>query len=115
MQEVSSLADIMFYFKYSFIGYMMLFGIIIINVIKAIYIRRYPMVSNDKKVKIKDIIINVLCGIAMYCNIFFVGVLADNNAPHIREWASVMLVIAFISLIVFIIHILIVFSPNNKG
>ncbi len=114
MQEVSSLADIMSYFNYIFIAYSMLLVIIAINVIKAFYVRKREITPKCKWIQIGDVIVNTLCGIAMYFGILFAGVLADNNAPNIHQWMYVMMSIAFIGLLLYIIHLIIIVRINNR-
>jgi len=78
---VEPLKDVMSYFHFVFIAYIVLFIIVLVNFYKALHIKKLS--ENKYKgrfVQKLDLFIDVLCGIAMAAGIMFQGVLADNNA-----------------------------------
>ena len=105
MLEVKLLDDVIMYFKWLFITYIVLFIIICINFYKAIKIRR-NLINNNvvrKSIQTLDLIVDILCLIAMSSGFMFQGVLADNNALNWTYWGELFKAVYTISLIIFIL------------
>ena len=115
MLEVKPLDDIMMHFEWVFVAYIVLFIIICINFYKAIKIRRNLINNNSvrKSIQTLDLIGDVLCLIAMCAGLMFQGILADNNAPNWAYWNETLKIISFISLIIFIIKLIVVFKKRK--
>lgn len=102
--EISNVEDIMYYFKYAFFPYIVLFIVVIANFFKFMSLRKSGENSTPKAFSGVDLVIDVLCGVAMGAGLVFQGVLADNNATGSAGWCSVLLIISLISFIIFIIN-----------
>ena len=116
MTEIKSLDDVMFHFRWIFIAFIVLFIIVCVNFIKALYINKY-MKQGEAKGKIiqfVDLGIDVLCGIAMYAGLLFHGVLADNNAVNWNVWSNRLVVISIVSFVIFILNIIVIFNKREK-
>ena len=116
MLEVSPLEDVMLHFQWVFIAYIILFGIICINFYKAIKIRKYLINNNSirKSIQALDLVVDVLCGVAMYAGIIFQGVLADNNALNWNYWSDILVGISVGSLIIFILTVIVVTKKKKS-
>lgn len=116
MLEVKPLDDVMQHFHWVFIAYIVLFIIVCINFYKAIKIRK-NLINNNvirKLINTYDLIIDILCGLAMYAGIMFQGVLADNNALNWTYWNDILIGISIGSLIIFILNIIVVFKKKKS-
>lgn len=102
--EISNVEDIMYYFKYAFFPYIVLFIVVIANFFKFMSLRKSGENSTQKAFSGVDLVIDILCGVAMGAGLVFQGVLADNNAAGSAGWCSVLLIISLISFIIFIIN-----------
>ncbi len=102
--EISNVEDIMYYFKYAFFPYIVLFIVVIANFFKFMSLRKSGENSTPKAFSGVDLVIDILCGVAMGAGLVFQGVLADNNAAGSAGWCSVLLIISLISFIIFIIN-----------
>jgi hypothetical protein len=60
-----------------------------------------------------NLVIDVLCGIAMAWGLIFQGVLADNNALGYNNWFLGLLGISILSFIIFVLNVIIVFEKRN--
>lgn len=115
MLEVKPLDNVMNNFQFVFIAYIVLFIIVCINFYKAIRIRK-NLINNNvirKLINTYDLIIDVLCGVAMYTGLIFQGVLADNNALNWTYWNDILIGISIISLIIFILNIIVVVKKKD--
>lgn len=115
MIDIKPLDDVMFHFKYAFIAYIILFIIVVFNLLKAIYIKKK---CHEEKLIFKiilgiDLVIDILCGIAMAGGVMFQGVLADNNAVDCFRWMKILDVISIISFIIFILNVIVVFRRKK--
>ena len=116
MVDIKPLDDVMKHFQWVFIAYIVLFIIVCINLYKAIRIRK-NLINNNvirKLINTYDLIIDILCGIAMYAGIIFQGFLADNNALNWTYWNDVLVAISIISVIIFIINIVVVVKKKKE-
>lgn len=116
MLEVKPLDNVMNNFQFVFIAYIVLFIIVCINFYKAIRIRK-NLINNNvirKLINTYDLIIDVLCGVAMYAGLIFQGVLADNNALNWTYWNDILIGISIISLIIFILNIIVVVKKKSE-
>ena len=116
MLEVKPLDNVMNHFQFVFIAYIVLFIIVCINFYKAIRIRK-NLINNNvirKLINTYDLIIDVLCGVAMYAGLIFQGVLADNNALNWTYWNDILIGISIISLIIFILNIIVVVKKKSE-
>ena len=109
---ISNVEDIMYYFKYAFFSYIVLFIVVIVNLYKAICARNAEKDSNKRTFGTIDLVIDILCGIAMASGLIFQGVLADNNAPDNMGWGSALIIISILSFIIFIINLIVVNKRN---
>lgn len=109
--EISNLDDIMYYFKYAFFPYVVLFIVVIINFFKTVSYKK-----NEKNSSVWiDLAVGVLCGIAMGAGLLFQGVLADNNAPDYMGWCNALAIISVVSFIIFTINLIVVIKRSlNK-
>lgn len=111
---VEPLKDVMSYFHFVFVAYIVLFIIVVVNFYKALHIRK---LSEDKSkgrfVQRFDLFIDVLCGVAMAAGLMFQGVLVDNNALGHEGWFNWLLAISIGSLIIFILNIIVVFKEKK--
>ena len=115
MLEVKPLDNVMNHFQLVFIAYIVLFIIICVNFYKAIRVRK-NLINNNvirKLINTYDLIIDVLCGVAMYAGIIFQGVLADNNALNWTFWNDVLIGISILSLVIFILNIVVVVKKKK--
>ncbi|EQB85849.1 phosphatidylglycerophosphate synthase [Clostridium punense] len=113
---VEPLNDVMSYFHFVFIAYIVLFIIVLVNFYKALHIKKLSENKYKRSFAEKvDLFIDVLCGIAMAAGIMFQGVLADNNASGHEGWSNWLLAIAIVSLIIFILNVIVVFKENGKS
>lgn len=114
--EINPLDDVMFYFQWIFIAFIVLFIIVCANFIKALYINKYMKQgeAKGKTIQLFDLGIDVLCGIAMYRGLLFHGVLADNNAMNWNVWCNRLVVISMISFVIFILNIIVIFRKREK-
>lgn len=106
--EISNLDDIMYYFKYAFFPYVVLFIIVIINFFKAVFYKKNEKNSSGWI----DLAVGVLCGIAMGAGLLFQGVLADNNAPDYMGWCNALAIISVLSFIIFIINLIVLIKKS---
>ena len=113
MIEIKSLDNIMNYFIWIFVTYIALFFVIIINFLKILYLNKKSTSKYNKTVMIIDLIIDIICGLAMFCGLMFMGVLADNNALNWIYWNKWLWFISATSFTIFIINIIIVMT-NKK-
>lgn len=116
MIEVKPLDDIMMYFKWVFIAYTVLFIIVCINFYKAIKIRR-NLINNNvvrKSIHTLDLIVDILCLIAMSSGFMFQGVLADNNALNWAYWRDILIGISAVSLIIFILTAIVAIKKKKN-
>lgn len=111
--EVKPLDDVMFHFQWVFFAYAALLVVVVGNFFKAIYINN-SMKKDGKTIQVMDLVIDVICGLAMAAGFMFQGVLADNNAVGYEIWGDRLLLIAFSSLVVFILNVIIVFIPSKR-
>ena len=114
MIEIKPLDDVMNYFIMIFIAYISLFLVIIINFLKALYLNKKATSKNIRTIMFVDLIIYVICGLAMLCGMMFMGVLADNNALNWYYWNKWLWFILATSFTIFIINIIIV-ATNKKS
>lgn len=112
---VNPLADVMSYFKFSFLAYIVLFIIISLNLYKALYIKKKTPKGNSfsKLILISDLVIDMFCGLAMATGLIFQGVLADNNAVGHNNWSSILFVISIVSLTIFVLNVIVVFKEKK--
>lgn len=111
---IEPLNDVMSYFHFVFIAYIVLFIIVVTNFYKALHIRKLsenkPKGSFAEKI---DLFIDILCGAAMAAGLMFQGVLADNNALGHNGWFNLLLGISIGSLIIFILNVIVVFKEKK--
>ncbi|MEG2289366.1 MAG: hypothetical protein RR891_10435 [Clostridium sp.] len=112
---VDPLNDVMSYFKFEFLAYIVLFMIIILNFYKALYIKKNLLDDNSigRLIQSVDLIIDVLCGLAMAAGLVFQGVLADNNALGYNVWFNILLGISIVSFIIFVLNLNVVFRERK--
>lgn len=113
--DIKPLDDVMSYYQFSFLAYLILFIIICVNFFIALYIKKNSpqynlIVALVQKV---NLIIDVLCGIAMAGGLIFQGVLADNNALGHNNWFVGLLGISILSFIIFVLNVIIVLKKRN--
>lgn len=115
MIEIKPLDDVMNHFSWIFFAYISLFAVVCINFFKALYINKKvkDVTNNIRKAQVFDLVVDVVCGIAMASSLMFFGVLADNNALNYNIWLNRILVISFASLNIFILNIIVVLK-NKK-
>lgn len=114
MIEINSLDDVMNYFAWIIATYIALFLVIIINFFKVLFLNKKSTLKDNKPVIVIDLIVDVICGLAMFCGLMFMGVLADNNAPNWAYWNKWLWFISATSFTIFIINIIIVMA-NKKS
>lgn len=114
VSEITNVQDIMYYFKFAFFPYIVLFIVVITNFYKAICFTKRDKNSDRCAFTKVDLAIDVLCGLAMGAGIVFQGVLADNNAPGHMGWSRVLIIISIISLIIFIINLVVVSKKKSN-
>lgn len=112
---IKPLDDVMSYYHFSFLAYVILFIIVCLNFFITLYIKKKSqqdslIVALVQKV---NLIIDVLCGLAMAGGLIFQGVLADNNALGHNKWFIGLLVISILSFIIFMINLIIVFKERK--
>lgn len=112
--EISNVEDIMYHFKFIFFSYIVLFIVVIVNFCKAIYVSKNTKRTTEKNFNKVDLIIDVLCGIAMWAGMMFQGVLADNNAVGYMLWYNSLEIISIISFIIFIANLIWVLKRSFK-
>lgn len=115
MLEIKPLDDVMSHFQWIFVAYIVLFIIVCINFYKAIKIRK-KLINNNairKSIQTLDLIIDILCGLAMYAGLMFQMVLADNNALNWTYWNDILIVISIASLIIFILNVILVVKKKK--
>jgi phosphoglycerol transferase MdoB-like AlkP superfamily enzyme len=107
---VEPLNDVMSYFKFAFLAYIVLFIIIVLNFYKSLYIRKNLPPNNPigKLIQRFDLVIDIFCGIAMAAGLMFQGVLADNNALGHDTWFIILLAISIVSFIIFVVNVIVV-------
>ena len=110
MIEIKPLDDVMNYFIWIFVTYIALFLVIIINFLKALYLNKKSISKDNKAVMVIDLIVDVICGLAMFCGLMFLGVLADNNALNWVYWDKWLWFISATSFTIFIINMIIVMT-----
>lgn len=111
---VEPLNDVMSYFHFVFIAYIVLFIIVVVNFYKAIHIRNLSeSKSKGRFLQKLDLFIDVLCGVAMATGLMFQGVLADNNALGHNRWFNWLLGIATGSFIIFVLNVIVVFKEKK--
>lgn len=108
VSEITNVQDIMYYFKFAFFPYIVLFIVVITNFYKANYLSKSEKDIDRYAITKVDLVVDVLCGLAMGAGLVFQGVLADNNAPGHMGWSRVLIIISAISFIIFIINLVIV-------
>lgn len=108
--EISNLEDIMYYFKYAFFPYIVLFIVVIVNLVKVIYSYKKEKNFKGNVFSGMDLVIDILCGIAMSAGLLFQGVLADNNVVGYTLWCNALVIISIVSLIIFIVNLVLVFK-----
>ncbi|MBE6053372.1 MAG: hypothetical protein E7212_05575 [Clostridium sartagoforme] len=116
MLEVKPLDDVMMHFQWVFMAYIILFSVVCINFYKAIKIRKHLINNNAirKSINALDLIVDVLCGVAMYGGLMFMGVLADNNALKWSYWNDILVGISIASLIIFILTVILVIKKKKS-
>lgn len=112
--DIKPLDDVMNYFSFIFLTYISLFLVVIINFFKTIHITKKIISKDTKKIIFTDLIISVICGIAMYYGMLFMGVLADNDALNWSYWNKWLMFIGATSFVIFIINLIIVLRNKNK-
>lgn len=111
---VEPLKDVMSYFHFVFIAYIVLFIIVVVNFYKALHSRKLSdNKSKGRFVQKLDLFIDVLCGVAMAAGIMFQGVLADNNALDHNVWFNWLLAISIGSFIIFVLNVIVVFKEKK--
>ena len=112
---VKPLDDVMYYFGFAFFAYIVLFIIVCLNLYKALYIRKNTPNGNSisKLIQISDLVIDILCGVAMAGGLIFQGVLADNNALGHKTWLNTLLAISIVSLIIFVLNVIAIFRKRK--
>lgn len=112
---IDPLSDVMSYFRFVFFVYFVLFVVISLNFYKAICIRKNASNSNSnhRLIQSYDLIIDILCGIAMIGGLMFQGVLADNNALGHTTWSNAFLILSVASFIIFILNVIVVFKKRK--
>lgn len=113
MLEIKPLDDVMHYFNWAFMAYSVLFLTVCLNLFKACYIRRHSISKEKRLMQFIDLFIDVLCGLAMYGGLMFLGVLADNNATGCLHYFKILSFISITSFIIFIINCIIVLKPQK--
>lgn len=114
MTEIKPLDDVMNYFMLAFTAYIALFIVIIVNFLKALYFTKNTKSKPSKLLMITDLIIDIVCGLAMAYGMMFMGVLADNNALNWSYWNKWLYFISACSLIIFIANTIIVVANKKK-
>jgi len=112
---VKPLDDVMSYFQFAFLAYIVLFIVVGLNFYKALYIRKNLPNGNSisKLIQRFDLVIDIFCGAAMGAGLIFMGVLADNNALGYNIWFYVLLGISIISFIIFILNVIVVLRERK--
>lgn len=112
---IDPLTDVMSYFRFVFFAYIVLFIVISLNFYKAICIRKNASNdnSNHRLIQSYDLIIDILCGLAMIGGLIFQGVLADNNALVNTNWSNALMLLSIGSLIIFILNVIVVFKKRK--
>ncbi|GAA0180882.1 hypothetical protein SH2C18_35010 [Clostridium sediminicola] len=112
---VNPLDDVMSYFEFTFFAYIVLFIIVSLNFYKAVSIRKnLPNGNSISKLILRiDLVIDILCGIAMLAGLIFQGVLADNNALGHNTWFSILLGISIVSFIIFALNVIVVLKRRK--
>jgi hypothetical protein len=113
---IKPLDDVMHYFGFAFFAYIVLLIIVSLNFFKALYIRRKNISGGSTLGKFTlafDLVIDILCGLAMAAGLIFHGVLADNNALGYKTWWNTLLGMTLVSFIIFVLNIIVVLR-NRK-
>lgn len=110
--EIKPLDDVMYYFLWIFAAYISLFVVIVVNFLKALYLKKKITSKRTRVIMSVDLIVDVICGLSMLGGIMFMGVLADNNAFNWSYWNKWLWFISATSFTIFIINLFIVI--NNK-
>jgi hypothetical protein len=112
---VKPLDDVMSYFQFAFLAYIVLFIIVSLNFYKALYIRKNMPKGNSisKLTQRFDLVIDIFCGVAMGAGLIFMGVLADNNALGYNTWLYVLLGISIVSFIIFVLNAIVVLKGKK--
>jgi hypothetical protein len=112
---VKPLDDVMSYFGFAFLAYIVLFIIVSLNFYRALNIRKKLPQDNSfgKSIQVLDLVIDIFCGIAMAGGLIFQGVLADNNALGHNTWFYGLLGISIVSFIIFVLNVNVVLRKRK--
>lgn len=112
-----SITDIMYYYGMLFVGYYFAFGIVCVNIFKAIYLLFTNKKQADSNTSIKtfDIVTTILSGLILASGLYFQGILADNSAPNINFWSKRLFIISAGSFILFLVQVILYsFKKEDK-
>lgn len=112
---VEPLRDIMNYYLWNFSAYLIALAIIFLNAARSVYFflrgKRWPIYPKRGRM---DLLISILCGVALAEGLAFQGVLADNNAPDIYHWTSYLWMVCLVALALFLIQIIFHFKTPGR-
>ena len=115
METYSSFNELMNYFHFNFIVYLMLFLIVLINCLKTLF--NYMNVKKDPSADITisptDIFITMLCGLGFFFGLMFQGVLADISSHYSSIWWPKIFALSIIAFLLFIIQLRFFFLISN--
>lgn len=107
--DIRPLDDVMNHFQWIFFTYIILLLVICSNLVKCILNKKINFNS------IIDVVINILCWIAMIAGYMFFMVLSDNYAIGWKNWYNTLRIISNTSIIIIIINISIILKKRNKN
>lgn len=116
MVDIKPLDEIIVHLRWVFIAYLVLFVIICINFYKAIKIRK-KLINNNairKSIQTLDLIVDILCLIAICAGLRFQGILVDNNVVNWGYWNDILMGISIASLIIFILTVIVVIKKKKN-
>lgn len=102
---VRPLDDVMRYYHFTFIP---LYVFVFVAALITFAGIRHP------KILKYSVIVNILAGFSILCEIFFFGILADNQAPNLDFWFPQLIVMAFICLALILIQFIVEFLKAKK-
>ena len=108
--EIRPLDDVMRHFNWTFFSYIVLFLVICLNFCKCIYINRIKKITF---INILDLLVSILCWIAMLAGYMFLMSLSDNNVVAWETWYNILNFLSNLSIIIILINIIIILKINK--
>lgn len=113
--EYSSILELMHYFYFEFNIYVILLIIVIVNCFKAIRSYKQVIKNNlNKSFHLSDIMVSILCEIALGNALMLQGVVADISAEASELWFNKIFIISVVSFVVFIVQVCFTIRVINR-